>query len=117
MTNVPSTFVSFKYPRYVPAVKPASEGAFPAITISLPVVFDKVIELSEEKNGSYYFPYTWFKIGHNEYFYPNWYSGMAQGRWLSYFSQLYLETKNEKCLWNGFLVAIANTVTVESVNC
>ena len=57
---------------------------------------DKIIELSDEKNGSYYFPYTWFKIGHNEYFYPNWYSGMAQGRWLSYFSQLYLETKNEK---------------------
>jgi len=57
---------------------------------------DKIIELSEQKNGSYYFPYTWFKIGHNEYFYPNWYSGMAQGRWLSYFSQLYLETKNEK---------------------
>ena len=57
---------------------------------------DKIIELSDEKNGSYYFPYTWFKIGHNEYFYPNWYSGMAQGRWLSYFSQLYIETKNEK---------------------
>ena len=57
---------------------------------------EKIIELSEEKNGSYYFPYTWFKIGHNEYFYPNWYSGMAQGRWLSYFSQLYIETKNEK---------------------
>ena len=57
---------------------------------------DKIIELAEHKNDSYYFPYTWFKIGHNEYFYPNWYSGMAQGRWLSYFSQLYLETKNEK---------------------
>ena len=51
MTNVPSTFVSFKYPRYVPEVKPASEGAFPAITISLPVVFDKVIELSEFKTA------------------------------------------------------------------
>ena len=35
----------------MPAVKPASPGALPAITISLPSVFDKVIELSEFKTA------------------------------------------------------------------
>ena len=57
---------------------------------------EKIIDLSIKSNGSYYFPYTWFKIGHNEFFHPNWYSGMAQGRWLSYFSLLYKETNNLK---------------------
>lgn len=56
---------------------------------------EKIIELAEEYNGSYYFPYKSFNIIHNEYYYPNWYSGMAQGRWLSYFSLLFEETKNQ----------------------
>ena len=49
LTKVPSLFTNFKYPKYVPDVKPASVGAFPPITMSFPVVLDNVMLLSEFK--------------------------------------------------------------------
>ena len=46
LTAEPSKFLRLTKPVYVPAVKPTSEAAEPAITIASPVLFDNVIVLS-----------------------------------------------------------------------
>jgi len=60
---------------------------------------NKLLELSQTKGNSLYFPYSWEWKLHGikgQVMKPDWYSGMAQGDILSILSRLYRFTKKKK---------------------
>lgn len=67
------------------------------------LIYNKMVNSSLKLDSSIYFPYTFPFPLHDceeETMIPPWYSGMAQGQALSFFSRLYEETNDDKVLEN-----------------